>query len=148
MKNQAGVNMSPKNQEKKFHKQYAGELMRIAEGDLESGFAIARAQNARLENAFFMAQQAMEKSIKAVLVHLGIPVPLVHDLGTLLAKLPSSANPPYGYELSELNQFAAIRRYEEGQFDLTKEEFASVAVKTREMLDWANSQIKKPNSAK
>lgn len=133
--------MSPNKQEKLFHPDYAKELLHIAEGDYNSSLSIARDPNARRENAFFMIQQSIEKAIKAVLVKKQVPVPLVHDLGALLAKLPSDSQPPYGYELNELNQYASIRRYEEGHFDLTLEEFEIVKQKTIEMLKWAKDII-------
>ena len=65
---------------------------------------------------------------------------MVHDLGVLIAKLPSDLTPPFGYELSDLSQYAAIRRYEIGQFKLDYEEFTLVLEKCREILDWCVSQ--------
>ncbi|HPI40680.1 MAG TPA: HEPN domain-containing protein [Pseudobdellovibrionaceae bacterium] len=134
--------MSPGSQERKFNPKYALELMRIAEGDFNTAIAISHSKESRLENAFFMAQQAIEKALKAVLVSLSLPIPLVHDLGILLAKLPVDLNPPYGYELNELNQYATIRRYEEGHYELTIDEFEVVIKKCREMMDWSISQMK------
>lgn len=132
--------MSPRKQERIFAPQYAGELLLIAEGDLFSAIAISEHKEARLENAFYMVQQSIEKAIKAVLVKKGLPVPMVHDLGVLIAKLPSDLTPPFGYELSDLNQYAAIRRYEIGQFKLDHEEFTLVLEKCREILAWCVSQ--------
>ena len=140
--------MSPHKQEKLFLPEYSFELMRIAHGDLTSAIAIGRSEKPRLENAFFMLQQAIEKSLKAVLVKSSIPVPLVHDLGILLAKLPENLNPPYGYELSELNQYAAIRRYEEGSFEITITDFNKVLSMTEEMLQWSKEQIGKKGKQK
>ncbi len=97
---------------------------------------------ARLENAFYMVQQCIEKSLKALLVNRGIPVPLVHDLGILLAKLPNDLLAPYGYELSDLNQYASIRRYEIGTFKLTKEEIEIVIEKGQVMYDWCKDNFK------
>ena len=109
--------VSPAKQEKLFSVEYAPELIRIAEGDLGSArlllvqFGMFKS---RAENIFFLAQQSIEKSLKAVLCLHGVPVPLVHELGTLVAKLPASSNPVFGYEISRLSEFASIRRYEEG----------------------------------
>lgn len=135
--------MSPKKQEKIFSPEYAKELMEIAFGDFHSAIAIQKSPTARLENAFYMIQQAIEKSLKAVLVSKKIPVPLVHDLGILLAKIPNDLKPPVGYELSDLNQYASIRRYEIGHFQLTVEEFEIVINKAKEILEWCakNSKI-------
>jgi HEPN domain-containing protein len=132
--------MSPKKQERLFSTEYSKELLTIAQGDLFTAIAIQNSENARLENAFYMVQQCIEKALKAVLVSKKIPVPLVHDLGILLAKLPNELNPPFGYELSDLNQYASIRRYEIGQFQLDKEEVKLVIEKGQEILDWCKSK--------
>lgn len=135
--------MSPKKQEKLFLPTYSKELLKIAEGDFETARVIGENSSARIENAFFMAQQCIEKALKAVLVSHNIAVPLIHDLSALLAKLPDSLDPPFGYELNELTQFASIRRYETGLYDLTKEDLDEVLKKSKEMLEWAkkNSSI-------
>ena len=86
-----------------------------------------------------MLQQAIVKAIKAVLVKKRIPVPLVHDLGVLLAKLPVGIDAPFGYELNDLNQYATVRRYQEGKYNLSLEEFQIVSAKAEEMLDWAET---------
>ncbi len=135
--------MSPRKQEKLFQPDYSEQLLRIAQGDLESARAIASYTSARIENAFYMLQQAIEKSIKAVLVYHQIPVPLVHDLGILIAKIPSELPaPPHGYELSELNQFASERRYQEGDAVFTQVEFHSLEEIAVSMLEWAKSSTK------
>ncbi|MGZ3745574.1 MAG: HEPN domain-containing protein [Pseudobdellovibrionaceae bacterium] len=133
--------MSPKLQEKLFLPEYAHELLEIAEGDLNTAIAIKDNPIARMENVFYMIQQCIEKGLKAVLVGRNIPVPLVHDLGVLMAKLPSDLTPPYGYELNDLNQYASIRRYELGSFQFTSEEMELVIEKGRIMLDWCKRSI-------
>lgn len=111
--------MSPKSQEKLFLPEYANELLAIALGDLNTARAIKiqSASGVRLENALYMVQQCIEKSLKAVLVSQKIAVPLVHDIGAFLAKLPPDLQPPFGYELVDLNQYASVRRYEWGAFN-------------------------------
>lgn len=107
--------MSPKQQERRFEPQYANILLDIADGDFRTaeftaeGFAAGRI---RPENVFFLYQQAMEKALKAVLCHIEKPVPLVDDLGVLLAKLPDDVQPEAGYidtaEMLELETEAEI----------------------------------------
>lgn len=131
--------MTPSKQEMRFAPAYAAELLRIAEGDLATAIALKNASGIRIENAFYMAQQAIEKALKAALITLNQPVPLVHDLGILIARIPTEHEPPFGYELSELNQYAAMRRYQEGHWTPSMEEFEIVLDKTRQMLDWAKA---------
>ena len=79
--------MSPSSQERVFEKAYAAELLRIAQMDLKtSEFLLEGLAQGRIraENFFFSIQQCVEKTLKACLIHLELPVPLVHDLGVLL----------------------------------------------------------------
>jgi HEPN domain-containing protein len=77
-----------------FKKEYATELLRIAEEDLETARVLAKAKIKRKENTFFHAEQAIEKSLKAVLCHLQIAVPLTHELSIILDRLPKKETPP------------------------------------------------------
>jgi len=131
--------MTPSKQERLYEKKYAAELVRIATGDFKCAQVLAAAspQDIRIENAFYLCQQAIEKSLKAVLVANEIAVPLVHDLGSLLSRIPKNCEPPFGYELLDLNQYAAIRRYEEGYWEPSPDDLAVVLHKTEEMLKWA-----------
>lgn len=45
----------------------------------------ARIDGVFLEDLCFDAQQAAEKAIKGVLIHLGVVFPYVYDLGALIA---------------------------------------------------------------
>jgi len=130
-----------KKQEKKFRKEYAPELFKIAQGDLDSAKGLTSAKLGRVENVCFHVQQAIEKALKAVLCHHEIPVPLVHDLGILLAKLPEDQNFPFGYEINDLNDYAAIRRYEEGVIELSWDDAASVIKIGDTVLKWAGKIV-------
>jgi HEPN domain-containing protein len=133
--------MSPRKQERIFPVEYAQVLWRIAEGDFRTVVTLANAKDYRVENAFYLAQQSIEKSLKAVLVKLGLPVPLIHDLSALLSKLPDDCEPPYGYELNALSEYATIRRYEEGSWTPSQDELKEILLKTKDMLDWAKKQL-------
>jgi HEPN domain-containing protein len=133
--------MSPRKQERVFPKEYAKVLWRIAEGDYRTVAVLAKSSDYRVENAFYLAQQSIEKALKAVLVHLGIAIPMIHDLSALLSKLPEDSDSPYGYELNALSEYATIRRYEEGSWTPSPEELEEILEKTKAMLDWAKSKI-------
>ena len=124
-------------QERKFSPSYATELLRLAASDLESAEILHASQQGRKENIFYHIQQSCEKSLKAALVKLELPVPLIHDLAALVAKLPASLERPFGYELGELTQFATIRRYEEGEIILTSEEVAQGIELAKTIMTWS-----------
>ncbi len=122
--------MSPKHQERKFPRSYSRELLRIAVGDHDSAAYLVRGVGdgaGRAENAAYLFQQSIEKALKAALCAVGRPVPLVHDLGVLVAKLPGSVDPDFGYELAGLDEYATVRRYEEGRYQLTADELEKSA---------------------
>ena len=105
-----------------FHKEYAPELLRIAENDLLAARTLATNPEVRRESVFFMVQQSVEKSLKALLCHYGKSIPMIHDIELLADRLGNLA-PREAAELADLSDFAAVRRYEEGKFILTDEEF-------------------------
>jgi HEPN domain-containing protein len=132
--------MSPRKSEKIFKREYGDELLRIAEQDLASAQILA-AHGGRVENSIYHAQQAIEKALKAVLCAKGIPVPLVHDAGILVAKLPGDLSPPGGYSLSDLTPFATIKRYEEGAYAVTPEEHNQAIRLAEDVLHWARNNM-------
>ena len=80
------------------------ELFRIAKGDLASAKELASvSKEGRLENVVYLAQQSVEKALKATLNHLRIAFPLVHELGTLVALFPEDKLPSRDFDLSVLN---------------------------------------------
>jgi HEPN domain-containing protein len=133
--------MSPSKQEKLFPKIYAQELMRIALGDMQAAQLLAAANPSRKENIIYMAQQALEKGLKAVICHAGQPIPLVHDIGALIAKIPSSLPAPFGYELARLTEYASIRRYIEGPDILDDEEIRGTLTAVNEAIVWCQKVI-------
>jgi len=127
--------------DKVFRRDYATELWRIAQGDLESAEVMAESlSKGRRENICFAAQQCIEKAIKAVLCARQKPVPMTHSIEVLLERLQGDY--PDGAErLIELTDFATIRRYEEGNEILTAEDMAATIAAARDVLIWAKSQV-------
>lgn len=135
--------MSPKKQHRKFKKEYAKELIRIAEGDLDSARILASGNPKRPENIFYMAEQCIEKCLKAVICAHDAPVPLTHSLAALLERLKDYCTVPFDQDLEELTEFATTRRYEEGKVVLEKEERDRVLLVALQVLDWGSKEIEK-----
>jgi len=69
------------------------DWLRHAWSDLELA-RMARNSKILLEDLCFHAQQAAEKSIKAVLISKSVPFPKTHNIRTLLDLLPQDFIPP------------------------------------------------------
>ena len=102
--------MTPRKQEKIFPVKYSADLINIAMGDLQGASLLAGANPDRKENIIYLAQQALEKALKAVLCAHKVPVPLIHDIATLIAKIPEQLSPPFGYELGSVDVWLRQRR--------------------------------------
>ena len=122
---------------KKYKRKYAFELLRIAEGDLASAQALSEANIGRPENIVYHSQQAIEKILKAVLCFIQKPVPHTHSLEALVAILPDDMVPPDAFLLGALSQYATIRKYEEGNEELTHEDFENCIKLGEKVLAWA-----------
>lgn len=122
---------------RKFKKEYASELLAIADHDLQAAKVLLDAKVKRKENIFFHIEQSIEKCLKAVLCKHSTPVPLIHELQVLIDHLPKGVSPPRVEEISDLTQFATIRRYEEGRADFSSEEINAAYQLGQQILDWA-----------
>lgn len=131
--------MGPKG--KLFQKEYAFELLEIAEGDLDSARGLASIKKGRLENICYMAQQSVEKSLKAVLCYLGQVVILSHDIDAILSHIPESQHPPHAHQLGALTEYSMIRRYEKGYEILTEHDIALALTMAESTLAWAKSLV-------
>lgn len=125
-----------------FSSDYSVTLIKIADGDLATAHALIQSPiPGRLENILYMIQQSIEKAIKSVLIKKQISFPLVHDLGILIALLPSNEYPPGGFEWTALNPYASIRRYEEGHLPITLEEIKGSYLAATDVIEWAKRII-------
>lgn len=129
------------NRPRLFKKEYAEELLSVAYSDLETAKVLQAANLSRKENILFHTQQSIEKSLKAVICHHGLPVPMVHDLNELVKTVPNYEDVPYYNQLFDLTQFATIRRYEEGVVILTAEEVADAITVASKICNWVKAQL-------
>lgn len=126
----------------KFAKSYALELLRIAVQDLESAKFLSQQPDLRVENVFLLAHQGTEKALKAVLCWHESPVPFVHEIGVLVAKIESlGIQVPFGFDLNSLSEFATIRRYVEGRENWAPEEVAQILALVEAAIKWCQSKV-------
>ena len=80
-------------------------LLRIARRDLVAA-SFLREPHASEASWGLLIHQVLEKSLKAWLVNLGVPVPSVYDLQTLIDLLYQ-----HNVDIRELNQFIVFNRF-------------------------------------
>lgn len=95
------------------------------------------------EDHCFDAQQAVEKSLKALLLAKGVPFRFVHDIGELLNLLIKHGVPVPSkvLEAAELTEYAVEARYP-GPFEPVTDDEADRAIETAEaVVAWVSSLI-------
>jgi HEPN domain-containing protein len=132
--------LSPKT--KKYKPEYAHQLLRIADGDLQSAKILATAAGGRPENIIYTAQQSIEKALKAVICFSGQSLILTHDIEVLLSLLDPAQMPDNPELLASFTQYATVRRYEEGFEILTKEDFQQAIQAAESVIKWARGIIR------
>jgi HEPN domain-containing protein len=96
-----------------------------------------------LEDLCFHAQQAAEKSIKAVLRAHGIPFPKTHNLDIILDLLPADVSlPPDDTLVGGLSQYAVMTRYPGMDEPVTKEEYREAIRLAVSVVKWAEDLLR------
>lgn len=135
--------MNAKRKERKFKKEYALELLRVAEGDLDSAKALHRSNIKRKENIFYHAEQSIEKCLKSAICAAELAVPLTHSLSELILTLPSHSQFPFGMEIDELTEFATTLRYQEGKAIFEEDDIQEIFKIADEVFYWAKMFVNK-----
>ena len=115
------------------------KMLRYARSD----FAVAnghREPEAHLGIYAFHAQQAAEKAIKAVSLHLGLQYRFIHSIEALLADLPMEP-PDDVVQAAQLTMYAVESRYPEALPDVTETELAQAIELARSVVEWAEQHI-------
>jgi HEPN domain-containing protein len=117
------------------------DWLRFARSDL----AVAQGpvkQGVLLETLCFHAQQAAEKSLKAILLSQGISFPLTHNLKVLLGLLPATLVPPLDADvLARLTEYAASARYPGEYEEVTQDEYREAIRLAEAVVTWAEDLL-------
>lgn len=119
----------------------AEDWLRYAKSDLELA-RIEKPEGVLLENLCFHAQQAAEKTLKAVLIFLEIDFPRTHNIRTLLDLLPEGIDVPQEVEESAiLTDYAVESRYPMSGEPVDDEEYQQVIGLAETVVSWAEKLI-------
>jgi len=110
-----------------------------------SNLALAsqRVPGVYLEDLCFLAQQAAEKALKAVLIHRRVRFPYIHDLGKLITLIEQSGIPvPESVRRAViLSDYAVESRYPGLAEPVTSEEHAEALALAQQVVDWAERVV-------
>jgi HEPN domain-containing protein len=119
-----------------------GDWLRFARGDLALAQTTPRPE-VMLELLCFHAQQAAEKSLKAVLLQRQRQAPpRTHDLSFFMG-LPAEdgIEPPDPGAVARLTVFAVMSRYPSGQKRMSQDEWMSAIETATQVVEWAGAQL-------
>lgn len=117
------------------------DWLRDAKGDLALA-SVAKTRHIRYAHLCFHAQQAGEKSLKAVLLACDQDAPRTHDLAFLMDALPKTVKvPPALLALPTLNKYAVQHRYPGQDTPVTRRDWLKAVLLARETLDWATATL-------
>lgn len=121
--------------------------MRYAKSDLALAKGPA-SSDIMLESLCFHAQQAVEKSIKAVLIAKSIPFPRTHHIDTLIGLLPGDVPlPPNDADVVELSEYAVTVRYPGVDEPITEEEYDEAVRLAESVVNWAEDILRNMDAA-
>ena len=96
-----------------------------------------------LEDLCFDAQQAAEKALKAVLIHLDVSFPYVHDLARLLTLVKQAGQevPASVRQAARLTRYAVVIRYPGLPEPVVRGEYEEAVSMAAEAVRWAEEII-------
>jgi HEPN domain-containing protein len=95
------------------------------------------------EDLCFQAQQAAEKSLKALLLHRGVRFPYVHDLAELIELLEQQGEgiPSKIREVARLTNYAVEARYPGLAEPVTSEEYEIAVALAEGVIRWVEKAL-------
>ena len=98
------------------------------------------------ETLCYHAQQAVEKSMKGVLLHHGVEFPYTHNISRLITVVQEAGIPWPGEldEAAELTEYAVQLRYPGMSRRVTEEDLDRAVAVAERVLAWAEDRISHP----
>jgi HEPN domain-containing protein len=96
------------------------------------------------EDLCYQAQQAVEKSLKGLLIYYGAEPDFTHNIGILLNQLSDYTEIPDNVkETIKVTKYAVQTRYPGEYDDITKEDYEESIKIAKMCLDWVSEKVKK-----
>ena len=95
------------------------------------------------EDLCYQVQQAVEKSLKGLLIYYGVEPEFTHNIEILLNELEKFATIPEDVKQAmKLTIYAVQTRYPNEYDEITKEEYEKAVKIAKDCLDWVENKIK------
>lgn len=121
----------------------AEDWLRRARSDLALA-GVSRPSEVMYNDLCFHAQQAVEKSLKAVLIMERVDFRRVHHIGYLLRLLPQGIpQPPESVEAVTLTSYAVTTRYPGDYEEITREMHQEAVRIAQGIVEWAEQIIER-----
>ena len=129
--------------DKRFPPDDPREWLNRARSNLAKATSAFETPQVYLEDLCFDAQQAAEKAIKAVLIHLDVRFPYVHDLAQLLALVEQTGQsvPESVRRAASLSDYAVETRYPGLSEPVIGQEYDEAVAIAEEVVRWAQEII-------
>jgi HEPN domain-containing protein len=112
----------------------------------KSSYELSKAtinNNIYFEDLCYQAQQAVEKSLKGLLIYYGVEPEFTHNIGRLLNELEKFTEIAENIrEAMDLTNYAVQTRYPGEYDDITKEEYEKAVKIAKSCLDWVEKKFK------
>ena len=125
----------------KMAKGNAAEWLKDAESDLAIA-GVRKTAKIRHAHLCFHAQQAAEKSLKALFVALSVKHPRTHDLAFIIDALPEEITmPPFLLNLPILTKYAVQYRYPGQNLLITTKDLRQAIELAEQTVNWVKTIV-------
>ena len=117
-----------------------------AKSSYEISKTIVKSNNIYYEDLCYQSQQAVEKSLKGLLIYYGADPEFTHNIGLLLNNLEIFTEIPEDIKLAtNVTKYAVLTRYP-GEYDeITKKDYEESVKIAKDCLEWVDNKTKKTN---
>jgi HEPN domain-containing protein len=121
------------------------EWLRRVKSNLELARIGRISEDMLYEDLCFQCQQAVEKSLKGLLIHIGIDFPFTHSISALVNLIKESDIdvPNFVNNSARLTVYASDTRYPPEQEPVDEEEYLKALSLAEQVYDWVREVLNK-----
>ena len=119
------------------------EWLRRVRSNLEVARIGRVSEDILYDDLCFNCQQAVEKSLKGLLIHLGVNFPFTHSISALVSLIKESgvAVPDFVNDSARLTIYAVDTRYPPEQEPVSEEEYKEAVMIAEQVYNWVKEML-------